>query len=85
MTKLSAFATVFLAIISTATAIVPGTFFDRFFMIIFENTNFDAAQQNAYLKSLTSRNNSVFLSHYSGIAHPSQVYFNLYISLDVQQ
>ena len=73
MIKLSAFATIVLAIISTATAIVPGTYFDRFFMILFENTNFDAATKNDYLKSLISRNNSVFLSNYNAVAHPSQV------------
>ncbi|CAG8599661.1 3250_t:CDS:2 [Paraglomus occultum] len=73
MIKLSALAIIFLVLVSTATtAIVPGTYFDRFFFIIFENTNFDAATQNSYLKSLISRNNSVFLSSYSGIAHPSQ-------------
>ena len=78
--KLSVFLTIFLAVITTAaTAIVPGKFFDRFFVIIFENTNFQTAIANPYLKNLTARVDSVFLNNYFAVGHPSEVILNLYI------
>ncbi|CAG8543009.1 9404_t:CDS:2 [Paraglomus brasilianum] len=71
--KLSTFATIFLAVISISTATaIPGKFFDRFFVIIFENTSFQTAIQNPYLASLITRNNSVLLNNYFAVSHPSE-------------
>ena len=52
--------------------IVKGKYFDRFFLIIFENTDYEAAIQDPYLKHLTSLPNSTLLSNFFAVAHPSE-------------
>ncbi|CAG8629201.1 4656_t:CDS:2, partial [Ambispora leptoticha] len=38
----------------------------------FENTNYATAIKNTYLKSLTTRSNSVLLNNYFAVSHPSE-------------
>ncbi|CAG8543108.1 1597_t:CDS:2, partial [Dentiscutata heterogama] len=52
-------------------AIVPGKFFDRIFLIIFENTDYVKAIQQPYLQDLMNRSNGLLLSNYYAITHPS--------------
>ncbi|CAG8522567.1 9767_t:CDS:2 [Acaulospora morrowiae] len=61
-----------IAISTVSSTIVPGTYFDRFFLIMFENTNYATAIKNAYLKDLTSRSNGLLLTNYFAVAHPSE-------------
>ncbi|KAI7850904.1 phosphoesterase family-domain-containing protein [Circinella umbellata] len=52
--------------------LVPGKYFDRVVIIIFENKDFETAMKNKYLKSLPSKHNGVLLTNYRGTSHPSQ-------------
>jgi hypothetical protein len=56
----------------TAGKIVNGKYFDRFFLIIFENTDYEAAVNNPYLSDLTSRQNGILLSNFFAVEHPSE-------------
>ncbi|CAG8640858.1 5506_t:CDS:2, partial [Paraglomus occultum] len=53
-------------------ALVSGKWFDRIFVVFFENTNYTDAIASPYFKSLVEKNNSVLMSNYFGVAHPSQ-------------
>ncbi|RIA97027.1 phosphoesterase family-domain-containing protein [Glomus cerebriforme] len=56
----------------TAGQIVKGKYFDRFFLITFENTDYATAVNNPYLKDLTSRPDGILLSNYFAVEHPSE-------------
>ncbi|CAG8695165.1 513_t:CDS:2, partial [Cetraspora pellucida] len=49
---------------------VTGTYFDRFVLFIFENTNYAKAIKNSYLKTLG--NQGVLFTNYFAVAHPSE-------------
>ncbi|CAG8463830.1 23704_t:CDS:2 [Dentiscutata erythropus] len=59
-------------IAANVNAIVTGTYFDRIVLIIFENTTFSQAEQQSFLKNLTSRANGLLLSNHFAVAYPSQ-------------
>ncbi|CAG8440999.1 11164_t:CDS:2 [Scutellospora calospora] len=72
--KYFTFATLLLIITfieATMNAIVPGIYFDRIFLVIFENTDYIKAIQQPYLQDLMNRSNGLLLSNYFAIAHPS--------------
>ncbi|CAG8576445.1 6829_t:CDS:1 [Acaulospora morrowiae] len=51
---------------------VRGKYFDRFFLIIFENTDYAEAVKDPYLKSLVNRPDGILLSNFYAVAHPSE-------------
>ncbi|CDH59504.1 acid phosphatase [Lichtheimia corymbifera JMRC:FSU:9682] len=57
---------------STSSGLVPGKYFDRVVIIVFENKDYDTTMKDKYFKSLPSKHNGVMLTNYRGVAHPSQ-------------
>ena len=57
---------------SSESGLVPGKYFDRVFIIVFENKDYETAMEIDYFKSLPSKHNGVLLTNYRGISHPSQ-------------
>ena len=57
---------------SSESGLVPGKYFDRVVIIVFENKDYKTAMKNDYLKSLPSKHNGVLLTNYRGTSHPSQ-------------
>ncbi|RUP31338.1 phosphoesterase [Jimgerdemannia flammicorona] len=55
-----------------ANKIIKGKNFDRFVVIVLENTDYDDALKQPYLGSLGNRDNAVLLTEYSAVTHPSQ-------------
>lgn len=53
--------------------LIHGKYFDRFVVIVLENTNYDDAMKLPYLANLGNGHNGVLLSQYSAVSHPSQV------------
>ncbi|RUP45756.1 phosphoesterase family-domain-containing protein [Jimgerdemannia flammicorona] len=60
-----------------AKPLVKGKYFDRFVVIVLENTNYDTALNDPYMASLGNRDNGVLLTNYMAVAHPSQTGANL--------
>jgi Phosphoesterase family len=56
----------------TAGDIVKGEYFDRFFLIMFENTNYTEALNHPYLSNLTNRQDGILLSNFFAVDHPSE-------------
>ncbi|KAI9259579.1 phosphoesterase family-domain-containing protein [Phascolomyces articulosus] len=57
---------------SSASGLVPGKYFDRVVIIVFENKDYETAMDDDYFKSLPNRHNGVLLTNYRGTSHPSQ-------------
>ncbi|RIA85257.1 phosphoesterase family-domain-containing protein [Glomus cerebriforme] len=53
-------------------ASIIGKYFDRFFLVIFENTDYATAVVDPYLKDLTSRQDGILLSNFFAVDHPSE-------------
>ncbi|CAG8528373.1 4493_t:CDS:2 [Cetraspora pellucida] len=71
--KLIIFVTL-LAIFSAgfAGAIVTGNYFDRIFVIWFENQDYSSVVNNTYLTSLYNSNEGELLTNYFAVSHPSE-------------
>ena len=69
---------------SSESGLVPGKYFDRIVIIIFENKDYETAMENKYLKSLPSKHNGVLLTNYRGTSHPSQPnYVSIFVLLSL--
>ncbi|CAO3576031.1 unnamed protein product [Absidia cylindrospora] len=52
--------------------VVPGKYFDRVVIVIFENIDYDDAHKNPYFASLADKHNGVELTNFTALTHPSQ-------------
>ncbi|GBB90116.1 hypothetical protein RclHR1_00170020 [Rhizophagus clarus] len=59
-------------VMRTSCKIIEGKYFDRFFLIIFENTDYQEAVNDPYLSDLYNRQNGILLSNYFAVEHPSE-------------
>jgi hypothetical protein len=57
---------------NVTSSIVPGQFFDRVVIFIFENNDYAKVVKNKYFKSLPKKHNGVLLTNYLATTHPSQ-------------
>ncbi|KAG0251567.1 hypothetical protein DFQ27_008692 [Actinomortierella ambigua] len=64
-----------------APSIVPGAFFDRFFVIVLENKDYTQVAANSYFRSLAKK--GTLLTNYHGTTHPSQPNYIAMMSGDV--
>ncbi|KAI8082864.1 phosphoesterase family-domain-containing protein, partial [Halteromyces radiatus] len=55
-----------------SSSLVPGKFFDRVVIFIFENIDYADAANNTYFKSLAPNHNGVELTNFTALTHPSQ-------------
>ncbi|RIA97026.1 phosphoesterase family-domain-containing protein [Glomus cerebriforme] len=75
--KFSKFITLFMVIsciycMKTTGQIVKGKYFDRLFLITFENTDYATAAVDPYLVDLSTRQNGILLSNFFAVDHPSE-------------
>ncbi|KAI8338656.1 phosphoesterase family-domain-containing protein [Chlamydoabsidia padenii] len=54
------------------TSLVPGKYFDRVVIFIFENVDYADAMKNKYFNSLADKHNGVTLTNFNALTHPSQ-------------
>ncbi|KAI8092571.1 phosphoesterase family-domain-containing protein [Halteromyces radiatus] len=57
---------------SFSSGLIPGRFFDRVVIFIFENQDFSKVVKNKYFASLPKKHNGVLLTNYLATTHPSQ-------------
>ncbi|CAO3596970.1 unnamed protein product [Absidia cylindrospora] len=69
---------------TSSSSIVPGQFFDRVVIFIFENQDYSKVMKNKYFASLPKRHNGVLLTHYLATTHPSQPNYIALISGDTK-